>query len=452
MKNKSLKILALVLTGTLLTGCSLFNKKDNGSSSNKSDDNPVEQGVWSDDVQAEMLQYIGEVLPYAPLEEESLGTYYDRSTASSYGYASYYVYDGSADDAFDGYGDRLIAAGYELVEDDYGDYYAKTLANGFELSLIFGWEEETEDTYQGNTITAQFEVFVDTSTGESGWPVFAEEDMLYYLGEILPYAQYNASTLYSEYDPSYETLGMGAYYLGDDNENDVLTSDYASKLIQQGYTYDSEYQSYDKTLSDGTVLSASFDYYEADEDYEAGNEICVYIYYGGLDDDGGDEGGDDNGGGQTDNDDVASETTNTDGTISVSFSFEGVLNDQEDVDGRTFSSTHASLTISKGTNANGVTPKYYSNGDTLRCYTGNSLEFNAATSYKISEVHITIGSHKTLDGVASEFSVNHGTVAVTDSVATISGVNNSNLAVSIAPDQTKGNLGLTNIVITIVQA
>ena len=89
MKNKSLKILALLLTGAMLTGCSLFNKKDNGSSSNKSDNNPEEQGVWSSDVQAEMLQYIGEVLPYAPLEEESLGTYFDRSTVSSYGYASY---------------------------------------------------------------------------------------------------------------------------------------------------------------------------------------------------------------------------------------------------------------------------------------------------------------------------------------------------------------------------
>ena len=448
MKKKSLSILALFLTGALLAGCSF----DKNNSSNKPSDGGQEEGNWSEDIQADMLNYFGEVLPYAPLDEETLDTYYDRSTVSSYGFATYYVYDSSATDAFDGYGDKLVASGFELVEDDDGDYYTKTFGNDFELDVSFIWNEETEETYQGNTLTANFEVFVDTSTGESGWPVFAEEDMLYYLGEILPYAQYNAETLYSEYDPTYESLGMGMYYLGDDNENDVLTSDYASKLTAKGYVLDSEYGTYDKTLADGAVLSVSFDYFEADDDYNAGNEIEVYIYYFGLDDDDGGGEGQGEEGGQTDNDDVASEVTNADGSISVSFSFEGVLNDQEDVDGRTFSSAHASLSLSVGTNASDVTPKYYSNGDTLRCYTGNTLEFNAANNFKISEVEITIGSHKTLQGQASDFSVNHGTVVVGNGVATISGVNNNSLTVAIAPTQTKGNLGLTNIVVTIVAA
>ena len=63
MKKKSLSILALFLTGALLAGCSF----DKNNSSSKPSDDGQEEGNWSEDIQADMLNYFGEVLPYAPL-------------------------------------------------------------------------------------------------------------------------------------------------------------------------------------------------------------------------------------------------------------------------------------------------------------------------------------------------------------------------------------------------
>ena len=106
-----------------------------------------------------------------------------------------------------------------------------------------------------------------------GWSEKVQEDMMMYLGELLPYVPLNEETLYSEYDDSTADYGYALYYIGDDNEENLL-GNYGELLVQCGFekVVDTEY---DVTYYQKGELYVTFDYYEATADYNAGNEICV---------------------------------------------------------------------------------------------------------------------------------------------------------------------------------
>ena len=124
--------------------------------------------------------------------------------------------------------------------------------------------------------------------------------------------------------------------------------------------------------------------------------------------------------------------------------------DGTDCSGRTFESTSCNLTASAGTNtSNG--PKYYENGTALRCYYKNTLTLEAATGYEILSATVSIGSVNKI--TVSDLSASAGTVTLSGTsapaTASISGVNASSLTITIAPNSTKGNLGITSIEVVV---
>lgn len=114
------------------------------------------------------------------------------------------------------------------------------------------------------------------------WNIEVQTEMLSMMGEVLPFADLNEETMYHVYDDYYESLGIGMYFIGDDNDYNVL-SDYGDKLIAAGFEYapgESSYYGagdYIKVTDEGVELAVSFGYYEASDTYNAGNEIVVYM-------------------------------------------------------------------------------------------------------------------------------------------------------------------------------
>ncbi len=107
------------------------------------------------------------------------------------------------------------------------------------------------------------------------WSTEIDAEMMQYLGDVLPFVQLNEETMYHEYSDAYEGYGIGLYYIGDDNENNVV-ADYGAKLEEAGWTFveDDEGDYYSKEVNEFELI-CSFDWYEASEEYEAGNEISV---------------------------------------------------------------------------------------------------------------------------------------------------------------------------------
>lgn len=98
-------------------------------------------------------------------------------------------------------------------------------------------------------------------------------------GESIPFAPFNSETVYYGYDDSYEDYGYGCYTIGDDNENNIF-SGYAAKLTSAGYTKEKDEEDedvYTKTSTSGVAMELYFGFYEASDDYEAGNEIDIFF-------------------------------------------------------------------------------------------------------------------------------------------------------------------------------
>ena len=114
------------------------------------------------------------------------------------------------------------------------------------------------------------------------WDIDVQAEMLKYVGEVLPFVEFNADSFYHNYSDYYEDYGIGMYILGDDNDYDVFF-DYGDRLLAAGFEYapgTSSYYGlgdYVKTLDDGTEVAVEFQYYEATSTYNAGNQITVYI-------------------------------------------------------------------------------------------------------------------------------------------------------------------------------
>lgn len=200
-----------------------------------------------------------------------------------------------------------------------------------------------------------------SSSGEIGesWAQKYKDEMIQYIGEVLPYVPFNSDTIYSGWKED-----ENCYYIGDYNDNDLL-ADYGTKLTKNGnWTATTDAQSnicYTKESSVGTLwLYAKW--YEADTDAAAGNEIQVYVDGGSV---------------------IPGEEP-VDGTFTVDLA--DYLKDGDTFDGSTLSSFTATpgitFTATKGSNTSNA-PKYYSNGASLRLYTGNTYTISANNITKI---------------------------------------------------------------------
>lgn len=125
------------------------------------------------------------------------------------------------------------------------------------------------------------------SKQEGEWSIKIQEEMLLYLGEVLPFADFDEVTLEAEYtELTIKDYGANGnnYSLIDDNETDVL-KDYGEKLIAKGYTFtkdELEFECYEKDTSKGKLVVYAKWYPETTilgETAPAGNQIDAYLYF-----------------------------------------------------------------------------------------------------------------------------------------------------------------------------
>lgn len=105
---------------------------------------------WSQEIKAEMTEYLGLVLPYVQFDEATL--YHEWSEEES----GYFIGDDSEINVLDGYGDRLIRTGWTAATQEGYVNYTKSTEAG-ELTLHYGWYEATEEYPCGNEIA----IYVD---------------------------------------------------------------------------------------------------------------------------------------------------------------------------------------------------------------------------------------------------------------------------------------------------
>ena len=122
---------------------------------------------------------------------------------------------------------------------------------------------------------------------EGEWSTTIQEEMMLYLGEVLPFADFNLTTLEAEYtELTIDDYGANGnnYCLTDDNEANVLVN-YGSKLISKGFKFNKDefdYDSYEKVTSRGKLVIYPVWYPEStilDVTAPAGNQIDAYLYF-----------------------------------------------------------------------------------------------------------------------------------------------------------------------------
>ncbi len=128
----------------------------------------------------------------------------------------------------------------------------------------------------------------ENTTPNLNWSTTIQNEMIEYLGEVLPYADFNLDTLEAEYtELTIEDYGENGnnYTLTDDNEINVV-SDYGDKLIQNGFIYQEDdgygYECYVKETSKGQLVVYANWFPETmvlEETALAGNQIDAYLYF-----------------------------------------------------------------------------------------------------------------------------------------------------------------------------
>ena len=107
---------------------------------------------------------------------------------------------------------------------------------------------------------------------EDRWGPDIETEMWNYIGESLPYAEFDQASINHGYDEEYHE-----YIINDDNENNVLEN-YNWKLLDAGWSYDEEEELYVKETRLGKMRVA-YDWFEATSSDAAGNQIEVILPY-----------------------------------------------------------------------------------------------------------------------------------------------------------------------------
>ena len=121
---------------------------------------PASTKGWSKEIKEEMVSYIGEVLPYAELDSETLDTVWTDAYLDVYQQYLYEIYDVNPNNKLGNYGDKLEKAGFEKQVGTGSYYYTKQNAAGFSLEVYFGYMQGSNviNCYYSYTpiVTAQF--------------------------------------------------------------------------------------------------------------------------------------------------------------------------------------------------------------------------------------------------------------------------------------------------------
>ena len=419
---KSFKILSLLALSTLLVGC--------GASGRGNAPTPTpEEPTWSDAINAEMNKYIGEVLPFVQLDDETIQYGYNDT------YSLFYIYDDNETNSLDGYDQKLINAGFVYTETDYyGETYVsydKTNDVGF-VSVDFGWAEATSSEPAGNYINVTVPEWIDEETliasgyeKSNGWPTQIVADTLE--GTGITISPVNAN---------------GEWYVATDTyvDDDDGSSYDCAYLVTEGDFFE---EIYDDLSGHGLAFDEDWGcFYDASQVTDAEIYPSLIRGYTVI-----------NVYGQTiepEPVDVTNETTNEDGSITIAFTFGGSFSNGQTFDEHTFESESAELTVSKGTANN--PPAYYDNGQTLRFYAGSTITITSVTDYEIRDVELTIGpsNNKAWTNEDSLYDVTAGTLSATESETTVTTVEADTLTITLGVGKSGGNIAFSAITVTVI--
>ena len=159
-----------------------FYSKSNGHwvlQSNMVDNSRV---AYSAELQAEMIKYVGTVLPFADFSNEGFYHRYVSSYEYYYGFGVYVIGDDNPYNIFDGYEQKLLAAGFEYNPSAsiYGGDYIYQHPRGYQVEVSFNWFEASDNFAAGNEIDVYMPPYVEPYSAEyflandfvqvNGWP------------------------------------------------------------------------------------------------------------------------------------------------------------------------------------------------------------------------------------------------------------------------------------------
>ena len=449
---KKLHLLSLSALGVLaLTGCSLipgFNYGKESNSNNNSSGQPLSSDTtlvppdietWSLDIQEEMLEALGEVLPYAPLNEESLYHGLD-DTWIDFGLLTYFIGDDNEVDVLSevDYGSKLEESGFEYTYDaEYNSVsYIKELDDGTILEAVFGYIEATEDDdfLSGNEI----DVYI-FSEDIGGGVSEDDEDLIPYMESIVSYIFGAGEDLedYYEYDSDYSVFYTYFSSEGTDLLEDItllvdeLVDNCDLEVIYEPFqiTYADESDGYNAYLGTGLDDDIVIDVYNwLDEEQEGVIVTEIDIYHGEIEDPGT--------GGEGTGNLVEDDEGNIIATLDFTTMTDGAVFTTQTVGEATYSCT-------KGTNND---PTYYANGETLRVYYGSTFTFSVSEGYEIVAVGLSIETDDSNSKI-KDFSVLEWTNAETEVLmnSCVASAIDGNEDVSFYVTGTGGHLRFTQI-------
>ena len=239
-------LVLLTAAAMIMTGCNSADTSD-GSNSSEGGDTSGSSGQvvgegWNEEIKSEMMTYLGEVLPFVQLDDNTLTHGYIEFL----GIGLYSIEDESATDLLQGYGDLLISAGFEKETEDNEDYYVKG-----QLEVVYGWYEAEDETPAGNSIAVYCPPYVEPVTEEGlinegyskvlGWPTQVVADTLEGSGITLPSIKDEEEWFVATDVGSNDYGSYNCAFLAVHSE---VKEEYVAKLEAIGITYDEEYEAY----------------------------------------------------------------------------------------------------------------------------------------------------------------------------------------------------------------
>ncbi len=219
-----------------------------------SDPTPVKD--WSKEIKDFMTAELGEVLPYMELDEASLVYAYG---SDSYG-GMFYAYDDNETNLVATYGEKLVAAGYEL-DATAGSYFKETSISNIEIQLAY-YEAEGEPGEEGyvapgNQISVGY-LYVEEPAGEWKDADF-KALMTEKLTEFLPYMPLDVVTDDFHFG---ESTKMSGFVFGAVERNETIS--YGLRLANAGYYYSEDLEAFFKPLDD-RIIVVEFTYIDPEE-------------------------------------------------------------------------------------------------------------------------------------------------------------------------------------------
>lgn len=227
-------------------------------------------GSWDSEISGMMLDILGEEIPYIAMGKEASYYVYDVGTTTVL-----CLYDTSENSIVDQYGTILFANGYALEETDDSQGFNIYIYHKDSITIEVSYQPAGDGYDSGNVIQAYLDDG-DITPDLTAWPDELKEMFTEHLGEEIPFAEMDSSSLFYNY------VENGDYIFVTDFNNKNALTDYGTKLEEAGYSFlgtainddgDTVY-SYTKKRTDKEGYSIHIEYYY--QELYTGNYIVAY--------------------------------------------------------------------------------------------------------------------------------------------------------------------------------